>query len=69
MISPWLDIDLTNPQVADYEEKDVTLNAAGLRQLGAIWAAKLDHRNWQVSPLYGTLSPLRDVTILWGPKS
>ena len=68
MISPWLAIDFTNPQVAAYEEKDVTLNAAGLRQLGAIWAAKLDHRNWQVSPLYGTLSPLRDVTIFVGTE-
>ncbi len=68
LLSPWLDIDLANPQVSDYEEKDVTLNASGLRQLGAMWAGKRDHRDWRVSPLYGTLSPLRDVTIFVGTE-
>lgn len=66
MILLWLDIDLINFQVVDYEEKDVILNVVGFWQLGVIWVVKLDYCNWQVSLLYGILLFLCDVMIFVG---
>lgn len=66
LISPWLDLDLTNPVIAQYEKKDVTLAVDGLRKIGDIWAGNTPHRDYRLSPLYGDLDQLRDVYIIVG---
>lgn len=66
LISPWLDLDLTNPVIAKYEKKDVTLAIAGLRKIGDLWAGGVDHRDYRLSPLYGDLDQLRDVHVITG---
>lgn len=68
LISPWLDIDLTNPVIKKYEDKDVTLASWGLRRIGAIWAGDVDHRDYRLSPLYGNLDQLRDVSLFVGTR-
>ena len=68
LFSPWLDLDLTNPLISKYEDKDVTLAVNGLRKIGTMWAGDTEHRDYRLSPLYGNLDQLRDVTVFVGTK-
>lgn len=66
LLSPWLDIDLSNPLIEKYADQDVMLDVAGLRTVGKIWAGDVDHHDFRVSPLYGDVSGLRNVLIFVG---
>lgn len=66
LISPWLDATMSNKLVSHYVEKDVTLDPAGLRQVGQLWAGKEDPHDYRISPLYGDVSSLRQVMIFTG---
>lgn len=68
LFSPWLDLDLTNPLISKYEDKDVTLAVNGLRKIGTMWAGDTEHRDYRLSPLYGNLDQLRDVTVFVGTR-
>lgn len=68
LISPWLDLDLNNPVIKQYEKKDVTLAVDGLRKIGGIWAGRTGHRDFRLSPLYGNLDQLRDVYVVTGTR-
>ena len=68
LFSPWLDLDLINPLIKKYEDKDVTLACWGLRKIGDLWAGNVDHRDFRVSPLYGDIDQLRDVTVFVGTR-
>lgn len=66
LISPWLDLDLTNAQIPALAQYDVTLAPAGLRQIGQLWAGTTDHRDYHLSPLLGPVANLRQVMIYVG---
>ena len=68
LISPWLDLDLTNPVIARYEQDDVTLSCYGLRRIADLWAGDTNHRDYRLSPLDGDLDQLRDVHVYVGTK-
>lgn len=66
LISPWLDATLSNKLVDHYGDKDVTLDPAGLRRLGKLWAGDTDPHDYRISPLNGDVSHLRKVTVFTG---
>ncbi len=71
LVSPWLDLELNDPQVRAMEPLDVRLSAPGLRALAQAWAGDLDLADPYVSPLnYGDecLARLRNVTIACGGR-
>lgn len=68
LISPWLDIDLRNPLIAKYADKDVTLDATGLRTVGRLWAGPVSHDSYQVTPLNGPVDGLRNVLLFVGTR-
>lgn len=68
LISPWLDLDLTNPVIDHYEQNDVTLSRWGLRKIADLWAGGAGHRDYRLSPLLGNLDQLRDVYVIVGTK-
>lgn len=68
LISPWLDLDLTNPLIAQYEEHDVTLSSTGLRRIGRLWADEVDHTDYRLSPLNGNVAGLRKVLVIAGTR-
>lgn len=68
LLSPWLDLDLTNPLVAEIAPHDVVLDPAGLRRVAAEWAGPTDHRDFRLSPLRGPVAGLRAVTIYVGTE-
>lgn len=66
LISPWVDATMSNKLINRYVEKDVTLDPAGLRHVGQLWAGQTDPRDYRVSPLYGDVSHLRRVMVFTG---
>lgn len=53
LVSPWLDVTMTNPEIARIEPLDPWLSYVGLKYVGGLWAGGDDRRNPLVSPLYG----------------
>ena len=68
LFSPWMDISMANPQAADYESVDPMLSAYGLIEMGKCWAGDLPLEDYRVSPIYGDISMLRNVTLFVGTR-
>ena len=66
LLSPWADVSMTNPEDAAREALDPALSVYGLKTTGAVWAGELPVDDPRVSPMYGDLSCLRNVTVLGG---
>ncbi|MBR2740199.1 MAG: alpha/beta hydrolase [Oscillospiraceae bacterium] len=66
LISPWVDLTMTNPDMTGYTAHDPMLGIDGARRMGEIWAGDLALDDPRVSPLYGDLSGLPPVTLTAG---
>ncbi|RJF74533.1 alpha/beta hydrolase [Deinococcus cavernae] len=66
LFSPWLDVTLTNPEIAAIEPRDPTLSRPGTRVAGEWWAGGSDPRSPLVSPLYGNSEGLPPIMIYQG---
>lgn len=66
LISPWVDVTMSNSEIKDYAALDPMLGVDGLRRMGEVWANGLDLTDPRVSPLYGELSGLGRVTLTTG---
>ncbi len=63
LVSPWLDISMSNTDISDYINKDVLLSCCGLIQCGKIYAQDIDLKDPKVSPIYGKLDGLSQIKI------
>lgn len=61
LISPWVDVTMTNPGIAPLERLDPMLAPAGLMEAGRLWAGDRELRDPMISPIYGELSGLAPV--------
>jgi monoterpene epsilon-lactone hydrolase len=61
LISPWLDVTLSNPRVPALEPLDRMLGRAGLVEAGRWWAGRHDPRSPLVSPIFDSLAALPPV--------
>jgi acetyl esterase/lipase len=66
MLSPWLDITMSNPLIEKYEHLDTALSAEGLRVNGLAWAGALDPKSYLVSPIFGDLTGLGKMSVFVG---
>ena len=66
LISPWADVTMSNPDMANYVDLDPMLGIDGLRRMGEVWANGLEMTDPRVSPIYGDLSGLGRVTLTAG---
>ncbi len=66
LISPWVDLSMTNRELENYLARDPMLGIDGLRRMGEVWADGLPMTDARVSPLYGDLSGLCPVTLTTG---
>lgn len=64
LICPWVDVTMSNPDIADYEKKDTALDAAQLARLGELWTGDLSPTDPVVSPLYGTFENLGTIHLI-----
>lgn len=68
LLSPWVDLDLQNPQVAKYENKDMALSVNGLRFVAQQWAGNTEYSDYHLSPINGDVSQFRNVLIFIGTR-
>ena len=68
LLSPWLDIALQNPEIAQIDSEDPFLSAAGLRKAGVAYAGSSDLSSFMLSPINGPLEGLGNISIFIGTK-
>ena len=66
LMSPWLDVSMSNKEVFDYREKDLILTIDGLIECGKYYAGETDTKDWRTSPMYGNLENLPETHIFVG---
>jgi epsilon-lactone hydrolase len=61
LLSPWVDITMSNPDVDSFDVRDPWLSKPGLIEAGKMYAGPLlDPKDWRVSPLFGDLASLAE---------
>jgi acetyl esterase/lipase len=68
LFSPWLDISLGNPLIPVYQEKDVILEASGLRKIAEVYRGELPSDHFLVSPIHGNLDGLGPIAVFYGTE-
>ena len=68
LLSPWVDVTMSNPELKDYESVDPMLTITMGKMSGEAWAGALPTDDWHVSPINGDLSKLKNVTIFVGDR-
>ena len=68
LLSPWLDLTLSNPAIPEYERRDPWLAKAGLVEAGLVWAGGDDPTAPRLSPRNGALTGLPRVALFVGTR-
>jgi epsilon-lactone hydrolase len=68
LLSPWLDLTLSHPELPRYEARDPWLAAAGIRAAGLAWADGNDPTLPRLSPGNGELTDLPPTSVLVGTR-
>ena len=66
MLSPCVDVTLSNPDIVEVDEDDPLLNIDSIIQAGIDYAGPLDRKNYLVSPIYGDLMGLAPMSCYVG---
>ncbi|MFE3001431.1 alpha/beta hydrolase fold domain-containing protein [Nocardia sp. NPDC059246] len=67
LLFPALDVSFTNPGIADLAQFDVVLQLPGIQHSGRLLAGEqLDVKDPRVSPLYGDLTDLAEISVWTG---
>ena len=64
--SPWLDVTGEDPRYAEKEPVDPMLGVLGAQMLGKMWANGTDLKHYKVSPLYGDLREIGEISLFVG---
>ena len=68
LLSPWLDITLSNPDVQKIDATDPFLSARALRKAGLAFAGDAEPRQPMLSPINGSLQGLGEITVFIGSR-
>lgn len=68
LLSPWLDVTMNGPQVAEQDARDPYLAAPGLAEAGRRYAGPLEVEDPRVSPLFGSLDGLAPMAVFIGTR-
>jgi len=66
LISPWLDVSMTEPDSAAIDRYDAMLHGPGCAEAGRVYAGDLPVTDSRVSPIHGDLSGLPPITVFSG---
>lgn len=66
LLSPWLDVRMTNPEISEKEKVDPVLLKEGLIVAGKSYAGEDGMDNYLVNPILGPLDKLENITIYTG---
>jgi len=68
LISPWLDVGISNQDVAKYTERDKILPLDVVTQIGKTFAGAFGINHPYVSPIFGNFENLGDLFICYGSE-
>lgn len=68
LLSPWLDVTMSNPYIGDIDNSDPFLNVGALIRAGKSWARGASPRKPLISPIYGRLENLPPIHLFIGTK-
>jgi acetyl esterase/lipase len=68
LLSPWLDVTLTNPAIPELAKQDRMLDLDALVAAGKAYAGDLDAKDYRISPLYGDLQGLPRISLFIGTR-
>lgn len=68
LISPWVDVTMSNPKIADYVDTDPMLAPEGLKLFGERWSGSEETKYYKISPINGNVSGLQNVTVFAGTR-
>jgi acetyl esterase/lipase len=68
LLSPWLDITLSNPGISSLDESDPFLSAKALRRAGLTFAGGADPSDPMLSPVNGSLKGLGELFVFVGSR-
>lgn len=63
LISPWLDVRMTNSKIDDVQKYDKSLNKEGLKLAGLAYAGDDGINTYLVNPIEGDLAKIKNITI------
>ncbi len=66
LLSPWLDISMTNPDIWKVADRDPLVSAEACLILARQYAGNSDLSYYQLSPIYGDLTGLGNVSVFTG---
>jgi len=66
LITPWLDITMTNPEIEALESDDPFSSAEPLRMAGKAYAGDTDPSHYMLSPINGVLEGLGKISMFVG---
>ncbi len=66
LLSPWLDVTMSDPAQATIEKRDILLARGGLKEAGRLYAGDLEVTDWRASPLFGDLTGLAPMSVYTG---
>jgi acetyl esterase/lipase len=68
LISPWLDVSMSSPEIRDIEHLDPILSVGALKLAGVKYAGRLETNDFRVSPLNGNFGGLPGLSIFTGTR-
>ncbi|MGY4857341.1 alpha/beta hydrolase fold domain-containing protein [Cryobacterium sp. AP23] len=68
LLSPWLDLTMTNPGIPNLESTDPVLGTLGLVEMGQAWAGSTETKDPRLSPIYGSFEDLGHITLFTGTR-
>ena len=68
LLSPWVDCAMENPDMKEYEAKDPWLSKPWLEVCAHYWADDLDIHDYRVSPIFGDMKGISNVTVTVGTR-
>jgi acetyl esterase/lipase len=68
LLSPWLDVTMSNPHIEQIDPSDPFLNILALKRAGMAWAKGANPRKPWISPIYGNFSNLPPMHLFIGTK-
>ena len=66
VMSPWLDVTVSNPDIDAVDDRDHLLGTRGLQRAGLAYAGSRDPRSPLISPLYGSFAGMPPIAVFQG---
>lgn len=66
LISPWLDVTMSNPEIDNIQPKDKQLNKDTLKLAGIAYCGLNSMESYLINPINGPIKELKNVTIYTG---